>query len=435
MPGTIQQSQLMANQREKYASPEMKNFLPMRRGPYKKIKEINKDNVNAKGWYYMHQTEAPRNFRQSAFAGSEGGVFKDAGGNAYLVQNVLVITHRASLNYTDQVKVSNANSAHQEVPHKVIQQNDKEHLKALEDAMSRQFWGNRTNEVARVSAINTGTRTITCDDANNLFGVFLLQKGDRLNIYSSAGTQRVSGGGTSQDYVIVESVNPAAKTFVYRGTDLDGNTITAPALVAATDIIYPEGGKDNAITGVESIMGATGAFQGLADRTVDRTTTGITLNAAAALSVAFLRKMADEYRFADPNDETSQSRCAFYVSTQNSAFAALGDALQPTNHEGQSLHLGRSTGLSFNGIPFQWHAYVPRDVVCLLDHGKLEKGILKDYAPVGGGEAVQVQLNGELYDKFMIPYSGYWNMGTPAARFCGVWGKGLTTTGLAMGHA
>lgn len=434
--GVIQQSQLMANQRSKYASPKMRNFLPMRRGPFKALKEIDKGNVNAKGWYYMFGTTAPRNFTQSPFASSEGGVFKDAGGNAYLVQNVLVLTHRASLNYTDQVSIVNNRADRQEIPSKVVDQMDKDHLMGLENAMSRQFWGNRTNEVARISAINTGTRTVTCNDANNLFGVYLLSPGDRLEAYSNGAVKRVSGGGTSQDYFIVETISRENKQFVYRGTDLDGNTITAPALVAATDILYPEGGKDNALTGVESILANSGQFQGLSDRTVSDVTTGTTLNAAtASLSVAYLRRMTSEFRYADPNDsQTSQKSCAFYVSAQEDAFAALGDALQPTQQEGQSLTLGRSSGLSFNGIPFRWHAYVPRDVVTLLDVSKLEKGVLKDYGPVGGNEPIMKQINGQVYDAFIVPYSGYWNMGCETPRYAGVWLKGLATAGYAMGH-
>lgn len=432
----IQQSQLMDNQRKKFANPTMKNFLPMRRGPFSKIKEIDKDNINARGFYYMFQDSAPRNFVQSPFATSEGGVFRDAGGSSYIVQNVLAITHRAVLSYTDQAQNVNRNSAHQEVSHKVVNEMDKRHLQALENSMGRQFWGNRTNEVARVSAINTGTRTITCNHAGNLFGVYHLEKGDRLHVFSSGGVQRVSGGGTSVDYLIVESVNPAAKTFVYSAFAADGVTaITAPALIANSDIIYPELGKDNAITGVESLMAASGAKQGLADCTVSKVTQGFTKAVGGQpLSVVYLRQATSAMRYSDPSDTTSKKNGAkFYCSAQHDAFMALGDALQPTHQPGSDLALGR-TGISFEGIEIMFNAYVPRDVVCLLNASKLEKGILQDYGPVGGREPIMKQINGDLYDQFSIPFRGYWNMGCQTPFELGVWMSGFTTTGLSLGH-
>lgn len=429
----LYENSLIDNQRKRFASDQMKVFLPMHRGVFSKLKEIPDDRINAKGWYYMWQKEVPGNFRQTQFASSEAGIFSDAGGAGYLVQNVTAIAHRAALRYSDHVLYTNKRAGQQEISDRTVNNMVKEHLKQLNDAMEVQYWGNKTNEVARVSAINYGTRTITCANAGNLFGCYLMRIGMRLHGFASdAVTQRVNGGGV--DYLIVESINRDARTFTYRATDYQGNALPAPPLLIANgDILYRENGKDNAINGMIYEMANTGPFQGQADRTINPGTTGYTINAGSSpLSVALLRRQHSDVLFGQIDDDPIDG-FSFFVSTQKDAFDALGDALQPTQQDGKELMLGR-LGRSFNGINFRWHPYIARDACALHNPRKVDKGVLKEY-DVESDEAIMKQSGGEIYHEFALPLAGYWNIGAEFASELGSYMYGLTTAGYSLGYA
>jgi hypothetical protein len=416
---------------ELYAKDAFSNFTPEATETARSLMSADAKKINERGGLYLSLTEIPMNFASDDFAGALAGAeFGDAGRTSWLKQTVTALKRMSSVKWQDEVDTQSKSSLRQ-APVKSRDEKMgliKGHLAAYGVSFSRELWGDKTNEVARVSAINTGSKTVTCANAGNLFGVFNIHVGQQLAVYNGA-SKRTTGS----SYVTVSSVNRSNRTFVYSDT--------APTGTASGDILYPAqtttDSKDKGLAGASYMLAATGAYQGVSDRTTSSQLIGTRFAAAGAvLSAAWLRKMMSEqdYRVIG-GAETDGS---FYASAQFDAYEATELGKQSWSQTGTTLNKGYRI-LNFDKASFKKDPYVPRDAVAYVDFSKVDRFALAPYAPVksqSGTYELQVPAatNATYQDNVMVLFRGYEQLGCEQPTALGVWADGFSTAGLALGY-
>jgi hypothetical protein len=282
-------------------------------------------NINARGAFYMLQSRQPNNIRQKAFGTSPGAQFPEPTKSKYLTMNLAAVVDEATLQWDGNVDDQNSAELKQK-PAKSLDYVETE-LEGIyasyARAHARQLWSDGTNELARVSAINAGTFTVTCNNAGNLFNVQLLEEGMLIEI-------RDSTGATVRGYFQIASVYRPTKTFIIDSNYVHDNTDAAAALaglgIVNGDRIYPKNGYTQGWKGVDYLIATSGAFQSLADRTIHDHLTGVSIDASArALSAALMRRL----RSARRNRRYGiKSKGKFYASSQIDAYEATAFATQ-----------------------------------------------------------------------------------------------------------
>lgn len=399
---------------------------------YRKVAQGKKENINARGAFYLLQTRQPNNIRQKSFGTNPGAMFPEATRAGYLLMNLSAIVDEATLQWDGNVEDQNKGKLKQ-IPAKDMDYLEREMTgiyAAYARDKARQLWGNGVNELARVSAINTGTRVVTCNNAGNAWGVQLIEEGDILEVRD--------GSGTLRGYVQVESVSRPAKTFTISANYIRNSSDTTAALaslsIANNDRIYPRDGFNNGWKGVDHLIGTSGAFQSLPDRTIHDHLTGVQIDAGGrALSASLLRKLRSARR---NRRYGKKSRGKFYASAQIDAYEATGLATQTY---GQTTTLDRGYSeeeLKFDGRGFEWDYYIDKDVVFDADLAAIDVFELREFKPVKmDGSYIHLAPGVDRhYDKRNVYIKGVGQLGceVPAA----VGGKlyGLSTTNLALGH-
>jgi hypothetical protein len=407
---------------ELFANNKVAQLLPQDEllQTWRMLSEGSAKNINARGAFYMLQSRQPNNIRQKAFANSTAGQqFPEPTKSKYLTMNLTAIVDEATLQWDGNVDVQN-DAALKQKPAKDLDyvENEMEGIYAsYARDKARQIWGDRSNELARASAINTGTKTVTCNNAGNLFNVQLLEEGDIV--------EARDGSGTLLGYVQVDSVYRPTKTFIIAADyikDSAGATTTLGSGGGQLNIVngtrfYPKGGYNNGWPGVDYLIATSGAFQSISDRTIHDHLTGVQVDAAGrALSAALMRRL----RSARRNRRYGvKSKGKFYASAQIDAYESTGWATQKYGQT-TSLDMGyREDELKFDGKAFQWDYYVGKNKVYEADMSAIDRFELREFKPLRGENGYKYRAPGDdrHYDKENMYFKGIGTLGCeiPAA--------------------
>jgi hypothetical protein len=389
-------------------------------------------NINARGAFYMLQSRQPNNIRQKAFGTSPGAQFPEPTKSKYLTMNLAAVVDEATLQWDGNVDDQNSAELKQK-PAKSLDYVETE-LEGIyasyARAHARQLWSDGTNELARVSAINAGTFTVTCNNAGNLFNVQLLEEGMLIEI-------RDSTGATVRGYFQIASVYRPTKTFIIDSNYVHDNTDAAAALaglgIVNGDRIYPKNGYTQGWKGVDYLTATSGAFQSLADRTIHDHLTGVSIDASArALSAALMRRL----RSARRNRRYGiKSKGKFYASSQIDAYEATAFATQKYGQT-TSLDMGYSEDeLKFDGKAFEWDYYIVKNKVYETDLSAIDRFELREFKPLKKyGSYIQMAPGVDRhYDKENIYLKGVGQLGCEVPAAVGGVLTNLSTAGLALG--
>lgn len=407
---------------QKFVSPA---WLEIENGPSK--------NINAKGPFYLYKSQAPNYIRSKAFGVNPGEQFPKPSKSKYALMNLVAIQDDATIEWDGDVDVQNNKPALKERPARdldYVKSEMRDIYEAYARDKSRQLWQNRTNEIARVSAIANGTGTVTTNNAGNLFNAQLIEAGDFLEVRDAAGTLR--------GYVQVDTVQRSAKTFtVLAGSYRDAAGVTAAGLtalgVANNDRLYPEGGFNNGWSGIPYLTGATGNFQGVTNRENNEMLSGESYDAGGgSLSYALIRRLMSNSRYRNNGNKT---RGKFYGSTQIDAFEATGIATQYYG-QGKKLDIGyEEDDLMVLGKKFVYDEYVPRNELYFVDTKAIDKFELREFKPIRYRDGYDFQKpgSGMHYDASQIHFKGIGNLGAEIPAAVGAVLTNLSTAGLAVG--
>jgi hypothetical protein len=399
---------------------------------WRRISEASAKNINARGAFYMLQTQQPAHIRQKSFGTSPGAQFPEPTNSKYTTMNLSAIVDESTLQWDGNVDDQNQ-AALKQKPAKSLDYVERE----LEGAYAhyarqhaRQLWGDASNELARVSAINTGTRTVTCNNAGNLFNVQLLEQGMLIEI-------RDSTGATIRGYFRIESIYRPTKTFIIDANYIHDGTDTTAALaglgVANNDRIYPKFGYNNAWKGVDYMIATSGAFQSLADRTIHDHLTGVSIDGSArAISAALMRRLRSARR---NRRYGKKSKGKFYASTQIDGYEATAFATQKYGQT-TSLDMGYTEDeLKFDGKSFEWDYYIAKTKVYETDLSAIDRFELREFKPLKkNGSYIHLAPGVDRhYDKENIYLKGVGQLGCEVPAAVGGVLTNLSTAGLALG--
>lgn len=415
-----------------FANNSVADLIPSYSRSWREIEEGPDKLINQKGAYYLLQTRKPSHIVSEAYGASAAGLqFPEANKSKFLLMNVAAVQDRATIQWDGNVDVENAPALKQK-PAKNLDY-VKNMLKGIYEAYgrdkSRQLWQNRTNEVGRVSAINTGTRVVTCNNSGNLFNAQLIEEGDILEVRDS--------GGTLKGYVMVESVYRPSKTFVIDANYIQDTTESTVALatlgIANNDRLYQKGAYNAGWAGVPTHIATSGSYQSLADRTVHDHLTGVQIaTAGKSASWALLMKLNSAQRFRKYG---IKARGKFRASAQLDALFSTGMATQAFGQK-NTLSMGYDEeDISFRGLTFAWDYFVPRDEIHFSDLKAIDKFTLREFKPIRHENGYEFLAPGvdRHYDKTNIYLKGIGNTGAEIPAAVGGALTGLSTAGLALG--
>jgi hypothetical protein len=419
---------------ELYANNTVEQLLPMDEllKHWRQVSRGSAKNINARGAFYMLQTQQPAYIRQKSFGNTPGAQFPEATNSKYTTMNLSAIVDEATLQWDGNVEDQN-DAALKQKPAKDLDYIERELEGAYEHYArqhARQLWGDRTNELARVSAINTGTFTVTCNNAGNLFNVQLLEQGMLIEI-------RDSTGATVRGYFRIQSVYRPTKTFIIDSTYVHDSTDTTAALaglgIVNNDRIYPKSGKDQGWPGVDYLIATSGAFQSLADRTIHDHLTGVSIDASArAISAALMRRLRSARR---NRRYGKKSAGKFYASSQIDGYEGTAFATQKYGQTTQ-LDMGYNEDeLKFDGKSFEWDYYIAKNKVYEADLSAIDRFELREYKPIKmGGSYIHLAPGVDRhYDKKNVYLKGVGTIGCPVPAAVGGVLTNLSTAGLALG--
>lgn len=422
---------------ELYGNNKIAQLLPQDEllATWRMISEGSAKNINARGAFYMLQTQQPNNIRQKAFGTTPGAQFPEPTKSAYTTMNLTAVEDSATIQWDGNVSVQDK-SALKQMPAKDLDYVEREMeglLASYARDHARQLWQSRDNEVARASSINTGTRTVTCNNAGNLFNTQLVEQGKIL--------EARDGSGTLLGYVQVASVYRPTKTFI-----IDANYIHDASDVTTTlgsgggqlNIVngtrfYPKGGYNNGWAGFPYLIATTGAFQSISDRTIHDHLTGVSIDASSrAISAALLRRLRSARR---NRRYGKKSKGKFFASAQIDGYESTGWA---TQKYGQTTRFDmgyQDDELKFDGKSFQWDYYVPKTQVFELDPSAVDRFELLEYRALKGENGYKYRAPGvdRHYDKENIYFKGVGQLGCEVPAAVGGVLTNLSTSGLALG--
>lgn len=412
-----------------FAKNDIEKLIPTYSDTYKKIKKADKKKMNANGGFYLVETGAANSLVSSDFAAAAGGDFPQATEGEFLRLNVPPITDRSTIEWNTNVDAQNDDAALKEKPAKDLNYiaNDLENIYRFYGiSKSRQVWQDRSNELARVSAVDTSTETITCLNSGNLFGVQHIEQGMFVEIFDANGVQRGAGG------VTTFKVN---RVYQKTGKFTTVQDLTAGMGIANGDIIYPAGSRNNGWAGVKYLAGASGSFEGVSDRTIHPELSGVQLNmSSASLSASVFRRMTAAQRLRRRGKE---SMGKFYASAQVEAYELTGYGIQVLQAGNGKLDRGVGK-ISFNGKPIEDDIYVPRDELHYTDFSEVDCFELKKFAPEKWGGTYERPVpaaSGQGWSaKKQINLEGFGNLGTDNPAALDVMAYALSTEGLAIGQ-
>lgn len=202
--------------------------------------------------------------------------------------------------------------------------------KDVEDMFNKQMnyaaHGDGTDEIAKASGISS--LVVTCNSTTNLFGTRHVFIGEKVEFRSSGGTLRTGGVSWST----VTAVDLSAKTFTVDAIPSDATT---------NDLVYNYNSYNGQIRGLGYHVAATGAWQGVADRTAYRGLSSVVVSAASAyLSRALLDLVIGELEYKFGDDQPLGEMMAYMSRGQVAQFKSLGYDLQRYNGPDKGLNTG-----------------------------------------------------------------------------------------------
>lgn len=433
MPTNLGHDDVTITLDELFANNSVAELLPQDEllASWRMVSSGSAKNINARGAFYMLQTRQPNNIRQKSFGTSPGAQFPEPTKSAYMTMNLSAIVDEATLQWDGNVEDQNKAKLKQ-MPAKDLDYVERE-LEGIYAAYARdkarQLWQDGTNELARVSAINTSTRVVTCNNAGNLFNVQLIEEGDLLEIRDASGTLKA--------YVQVQYVYRPSKQFTidanYIHDDTDATAALAGLGIANNDRIYPKGGYNNGWKGIPYQTATTGAFQSLSDRTIHDHLTGVSIDAGgASISASYMRRLRSARR---NRRYGKKSKGKFFASAQIDGYEATGLATQKYGQT-TTLDLGyEDEELKFSGKGFQWDYYVPKTQVFEVDMAAIDRFELREFKPIKmDGSYIHLAPGDDRhYDKRNIYIKGVGNLGCEVPAAVGGVLTNLSTAGLTLG--
>lgn len=418
---------------ELFAKNKVADLVPTYSDTYKRIKNADAKKINARGAFYLLQTRRPNNIRSQAFNGTNNGQqFPEANKSKWTTMNVTAIEDTATIQWDGNVEAQDEAMLKQK-PAKDVDYVENE-MAGIYEAYgrdkSRQIWQDRSNEVGRVSAINTGTRVVTCNNAGNLFNAQLIEEGDILEVRDNVGTLK--------GYIQVDSVYRPAKQFTIAANYIQDTTEATVALaalgIANNDRLYPKGGYNNGYAGIPTMIATSGSFQSLADRTIHDYLTGVSIDASGrAASFALLMRLDAAARF---RRHGRKAKGKFYASAQMYAIMATGLA---TQRDGQiaKLDMGyEDEEIMYRGMSFNFDLYVPRNEIHNTDLDCVDKFELREFKPVKTRQGTYIhQAPGDKrhYDRQNIYFKSIGNLGAEVPIDVGGVLTNLSTAGISLG--
>lgn len=418
---------------ELFAKNKVADLVPTYSDTYRKIKNADAKKINARGAFYLLQTRRPNNIRSSAFNNANAGrQFPEATKSKWATMNVTAIEDTATISWDGNVDVQDEAGLKQK-PAKDLDYIENE-MAGIYEAYgrdkSRQLWQDRSNEVGRVSAINTGTRVVTLNNAGNLFNAQLIEEGDILEVRD--------GSGTLKGYIQVDTVYRPTKQFVISAGYIQDTTETTVALtalgIANNDRLYPKGGYNNGHAGIPTMIATSGSFQSLSDRTIHDYLTGVSIDASGrAASFALLMRLDSAVRF---RRHGRKAKGKFYASSQMYAIMATGLA---TQRDGQiaKLDMGyEDDEIMYRGLTFHFDYFVPRVEIHFTNIDAIDKFELREFKPVKTRQGTYIhQAPGDRrhYDSQNVYFKGIGNLGAEVPIDVGGVLTNLSTAGISLG--
>lgn len=417
---------------ELFKDDSVTQWYPKQSKTFRRINAAPKSNINAKGGLYLVETKKPQAIIADDFASSDGAEFPDGGVLAFLIMTVTPITHRAAVKISSNVEAQNQAKLKQRPA-----SNYDYIMKSIESLnlayglkQSRDVVGDRVGEIARISSVNSGTATITCDTAANLFGVFLLQPGMDVEFRD--------GSGTLRGYARINKLDRGAKTATLEviRTTLDAGSTIAGLGITTNDRVYMKGCYNNNWAGFAYFTQKTGAFQGRPDRSEHYRLPGMQQDmGGVTLTTGHLRRMITEKEMRCDGDEV---RGEFYASTQIDAYEQTGLTTQVYGQSGDSLKQGYEVDkMRFGGRPMNRDLFFPRDVMAFLDISQVDKFEMQPFKPLKNGDSYEFMAWGSKAhkDAKLMYMRGIGNLGCGDPSALGNWYYNFSTAGLATGNA
>lgn len=430
----VQGDQITLSLDELFKDDSVTQWFPKQSPTYKRIAAAKAENINAKGGLYLIEKRRPQAIVSADFASSDGNDFPVGGKLAFLQLTVTPITHRASVEISSNVEAQNEAQMKQRPAkdYNYVLKSIKSLIEAYGVKQSRDLWGDRVGEIARASAVNSGTITITCNTAANLFGAYLVQPGMDVEFRTS--------GGTLHGYGSVVSIDRAGKTFIMENVlDSTGaaSTITS-AGITTNDRIYMKGTYNACWNGVQYLTAPSGAFEGQADRTGHYRLPGMQEDmSGATMTIGHLRKMRSDKEMRCDGTEAAGE---FYGSTQIDAYEATGLPTQVYGQSGDTLKQGYNRDkMMFDSRGFNRDIFIARDAFAFLDLDQIDKFEMQPFKPLRAGDGSYEHLGnsattGGHRDAKLIYMRGIGNMGTGDPSSLGVYKYGFSTSGLSTGN-
>lgn len=302
-------------------------------------------------------------------------------------------------------------------------------MEALNQSREFFLWGDGSGERARVSGFVAGTGVVTCNNAANLYGTQMVAVGMYVEFRDSAGTLKAGGGA---NYGLIKAKDNGAQTFT-----LDP-TIGFPNDVANNDRVYLYKSFGGAPRGFLYHVANSGAWQGLADRTVyTGTSPAIIDGSSQVLSAALMDKMISGAAFKRRSRKIGNFK--FYVSSQLDAYLNTGYELKTFPNTTDLKGGFNQEGVTHGGVTLEWHPFCQRDHVWALDTAFLRyyQFAKIDWVKNAAGGLFHL-LNasqGQMHASGRAMYlEGYLNYGSKEVIKLGTRIKSLATTGLELGN-
>jgi hypothetical protein len=298
--------------------------------------------------------------------------------------------------------------------------------KSLKKSINRMLFGNSSGELARISAINTGTRTITCDTTDNYFGVRKLPKRFKFEVRSTAGALR-NGGGV--EYGIVESVDRANKQFVYKANP--GVASTA----GVNDILVGRKGWGNAIRGLDYHLNNSGQYQNVPRGASNPALNALVIDAQQEyLSASLIDLLINSMTFKQ-GTEARDELVITWGPTQKQQYWNLGYTLKTIT--GDKINLSFDEG-SHAGIKFGTDVDCNPDGMYIWRPSRLKRYQLLPVGMIDIGHGLLSPKNaadGQGHaDAYNFYIGGKFEMGCSAPHLLGARIENLNVENLPQGH-
>jgi hypothetical protein len=297
----------------------------------------------------------------------------------------------------------------------------------LKKSINRMLFGESSGELARISAINTGTRTITCATTVNQFGVRKVKKRHKLEVRSAGGALR----STNTDYLVVESIDRDNDNFVYKA---------APGLAgdaAINDLLTLKKSYGNALHGLDYHLGNSGVYQNVTRGATNPALNAMVIDAQTEyLSASMIDKLINGMTFK-AGEENSDDLIITWSPAQKQQYWNLGYRLQQIAGGAKKFDLSFE-GATHQGIPTRVDVDCPNNSLYCWRPSKLKRYQLEPIGMIDIGfgllspkNAASGQGHADAYNFYI---GGKFEIGCQTPHLLGGRISNLNTVGLPDGR-